>query len=367
MNSTNGSIYLTKNQWFEAFGSTLARDIMCLFIITPISLMGFILNVLSYIVLCKKKFKNILVYSFMRMYTINSLILNLLMFFLFIANSYRFFDFSYASSLPAYYLSYVFIPFTNICMYFAISIEIVISIERISQFIPSTRQNIIAKHKPRNIGIILLIGCLIINAQYFFNEQPVQLDLKLNSTSTFRFHFAELTSFSFGLFGTILNFFTYFLRDVLLLILQCILAIISIILIKRYFKNKKKMITNLPELYQNQTNTCSEATSTTTIQNMNKIQTNDSSASANKNKKITRADKNLTIMVLIITFLSIIEHLFFIVLVVALSFFMGTTAFLIVMSSDLFISFKHFLNFFLLYFFNKLFKIEMRKIFCKRA
>jgi hypothetical protein len=98
------------------------------------------------------------------------------------------------------------------------------------------------------------------------------LDLKLNSTWTFRMYLIKFTPFRISLFGTILNFITYIFRDIFLLIIQCLLAIISIYLIKRYFVSKKSMVINLSEINQNRISNLSENTLSTT-QNAHKIQT----------------------------------------------------------------------------------------------
>ena len=193
-NSNHSSLYLTKHQWFQLYGLTLERDILCLFINLPISFIGFILNIISYSILCKKAFEKIIIYSYMRMYTLNSIIINLVSIFLFTANINYYFDFSYASPIPSYFLSYVYIPVINICMLFAILIEIVINIERISNF--KLRFRSITRQKPKNIGIIFLLVCPIINVQYFFNQEPKFIDLKLNSTVN-RINYIESTLYDF--------------------------------------------------------------------------------------------------------------------------------------------------------------------------
>ena len=159
--------------------------------------------------------------------------------FLFTANINYYFDFSYASPIPSYFLSYVYIPVINICMLFAILIEIVINIERISNF--KLRFRSITRQKPKNIGIIFLLVCPIINVQYFFNQEPKFIDLKLNSTVN-RINYIESTEYILSLSGIILNFCTYFIRDVILLLMQCLLAIISVYLMKNYFKSKKNIL-----------------------------------------------------------------------------------------------------------------------------
>ena len=303
-NSNQSSIYFTKYQWFELFGLVFERDIMCLFINLPISFIGFILNILSYAILSKKAFEKVVIYSYMRMYTLNSIIINLVSIFLFTANSNYYFEFSYASAIPSYFLSYAYIPIINICMFFAILIEIVITIERISNL--KLRFRSITRQKPKHFGIIFLLASLVINVQYFFNQEPTFVDLKLNSTAIFRINYIQSTAFSLSLTGIILNFCTYFIRDVILLVLQCFLSIYSMYLIKNYFKNKRNIFVTQQDSNHNKDPTANQISNIQSSSNPDNLPKTSNSESIHKN--ITKADHNLTIMIVIMTFLSILEH-----------------------------------------------------------
>jgi hypothetical protein len=234
-------------------------------------------------------------------------------------------------------------------MYFAILMEIIISIERISQFTLRFR-NIIAKFKPIIIAIVIIIICVIINLQYFFTEQPSYANLKLNSTASFGIYFPEITSFSLSLTGIILNFGSYIFRDVILLIIQCILAIISIYFIKKYFKNKKNILTH-PTVTQNSEIAHSHTSNNITIKVINAQQN-----IPTLNKNINKNDHKLTLMVIIMSLMSVVEHILFLAFVIFLTYFVNDTAFLIASLAELYMSFKHF--------FNNLFKKEFKKIFC---
>ena len=238
-------------------------------------------------------------------------------------------------------------------MLFVILIEIVITIERISNF--KLRFRSITRQKPKNVGAIFLLASLIINVQYFFNQEPAFIDLKLDATKMFRINYIQSTGYILSLTGIIINFCKYFLRDAILLVIQCFLTILLIHFLKNYFKNKRNIVqpdsklnTNLTN-YQN--NTVQTASNIITLPIYNK--------SPSVNKKINSADQNLTIMIVIMTFLSILEHFLLIFLAVSFTYFRNEITFLIVVAGDF--SFKHFLNFFLLYLFNKIFKTEFKK------
>ena len=359
-NSSNQSeIYLTKTEWFEVFGSSFTRDIIFLFITTPISFIGFILNIISCAILSKRAFEKCDVYSYMRMYSFNSTFINLFSVFLFTVHCYNFFEFTYSSSIPSYYISFVYVPLVNLCMCFAILMEIIISIERISQ-ISLRFRHIVTYYKPRTIAIAIVIGCIIINLQYFFTEQPAYADLSLNSTTSFRIHFLRISSFSMSLSGIILNFSTYFFRDVVLLVVQCILAMISIFLLKKYFKNRKNLLIHSPSpAPQNSEIKHSHNSNNLTTNVTNNLQSN----SLTINKKIIKNDHKLTMMILIMSLLSVVEHFLFLAFVIFLTYFVSETAFLIATLAELYITFKHFLNFFLLFSFNNFFRKEIKKSF----
>ena len=349
-NSSNQSeIYLTKTEWFELFGSFLAVDIIFLFITTPMSFIGFILNIVSFVILSKKTFKKSVIYSYMRIYNFNSIFISLISFFLFTTHCYTYFQFTYSNPISSYYLSFVYVPLVNFCMSFAILMEIIISIERISQ-ISLRFRHIVTYYKTRTISIATIIVCILINVQYFFIEQPDYADLNLNSTTTFQIYFVRTTPFGMSLAGTILSFSTYFFRDVVLLLVQCILATISIYFLKKYFKNKKNILNRLPAPQNSETNHS---------HNNNTFQSNSSTI----NKKISKNDHKLTLMIVIMSLLSVIEHFLFLAYVIMLTYFLGDTAFLITTLAEFYMSFKHFLNFFLLFFFNNLFKKEIKKLF----
>ena len=205
---------------------------------------------------------------------------------------------------------------------------------------------------------MIIIGSIVINSQYFFTDSPGYIDLSLNSTTSFRLHFPDFTPFTMSLTGTVLNVSTYFFRDVVLLVVQCILAIISISLLKKYFNNKKNVLNRLPPP-QNSEIVYSHNSNNLIINITNIFQSNNSSIRNNINKN----DHKLTVMIVIMSLLSVIEHFLFLAFVVMFTYFVNENAFLVKALGQLYIPFKHFLNFFLLFLFNNLFRKETKKSF----
>jgi hypothetical protein len=71
------------------YGSDLYLDNFNLYPFTVISVIGFILNILSYIIFSLSEFKNNKLYSYLRVYSINSVIMFFISIFNFVYNTIR--------------------------------------------------------------------------------------------------------------------------------------------------------------------------------------------------------------------------------------------------------------------------------------
>jgi hypothetical protein len=76
---------------FFALGSDQLLDRLYMYMLTPVTVIGFILNVLSLAVLMNKEFDNIPFFSYLRVYTANSSVLLLFACSYFTANAFTFF------------------------------------------------------------------------------------------------------------------------------------------------------------------------------------------------------------------------------------------------------------------------------------
>ena len=145
---------------------------------------------------------------------------------------------------------------------------------------------------------------------------PTFIDINLNKTETFRIYYFLYTDFGQSLTGNILNFSTYAIRDLLILLLQSCLNIMSVVFLKRHLKNKSQI------LYHNSSNKpTSNGDSNITL-------------STQIVKNISKADQNLSIMVIILTILSSFEHLFLISAVIIYGYVKNETTFLFTLASD---------------------------------
>ena len=134
MNSSSNNqtfvFYFTKEQWINFFGSSTLIDQTNLYLLTPLSLIGVILNLLSFIVFSRKDFSSINLCSYLKILILNSLAVNLLQSTVPLFTSYRFFEFTNTAQMVNFY-SYFYFPFISVTYTFGNIIAIIINLERI--------------------------------------------------------------------------------------------------------------------------------------------------------------------------------------------------------------------------------------------
>ena len=117
MNSSTSNqtfiFYLTKEQWINFFGSSIQIDQTNLYFLTPLSLIGAALNLLSLVVFNQKDFSSINLYSYLKILTLNSLAVNLLQSTVPLFTRYRFFEFTNTAQMVNYY-SYFYFTFLSV-------------------------------------------------------------------------------------------------------------------------------------------------------------------------------------------------------------------------------------------------------------
>jgi len=352
INSINESIiYISKDYWLSQFASSWFLDSFYVFIISPLGFIGFILNLLSFFVLQNKEFDNINIYSYFKVISINSALLNLMQASLISTSTFRYFEFSNSQEAISY-ATYIFLPVSNIFLLFGSTLDICISMDRCSIFIAKLKA--IFKYPFKKVCLSLLIICILIDLPYFFVNMPSYYDAQLDANTTYRLWFWDITPFGKSLTGEILAYAGFFIRDVIFLVIELTFNILSVVLFRKYFKHKANFFKN------NKNN--KELTITTELECANthgNISKNNTEVS--QMNKLYIKEKNITLMVIILCCFSIITHLLY--LIVTLYFFFyydliasGLAAFVFSISA-----FKNLSNFGLLYIFN----FNFRKVFKK--
>ena len=133
MNSIN-NIY---NQLLQEAGYSFEINIIFVMVFPGINLIGFLLNLLNLIILKDERFNN-LFYKYLKVYCINSLMINLNNSSLVISQGGRFLAISNSYAAVVFF-SYINIPIQNtFCLYGTI-LDILITTERLSIYISSNK------------------------------------------------------------------------------------------------------------------------------------------------------------------------------------------------------------------------------------
>ena len=339
MNSTNETYYPLEF-WFEAFGIPKYLDLISAYIILPIGLISFLLNVLAFIVLRKQSFQKSLFFSYMKLYILNGAILSLICSTTFIFIAQKIFSFSNTYYADAYG-AYVFTPVQTMFFLYTSLLEICILIERLLYFLPSRFRKI------QNINFIklnlfLVLFCIILHIPSIFFFVPAFVDVQLDRNTSYRIWYAGITDFSNTFIGQLFNYLQYLIRDILPLILKIILNSMLVYLVKSYLnKLKKEKFANAQKFFKTR---------------------NDSvNVNIHNENYISKTDRNQTYISLIMCIFSIFEHIFYIGSIILYFLNEFTISNILFCLASLFIAFKHMFNILVLYKFNTLFKIELKK------
>ena len=365
-NSTNSSTekILTIDYWLSQFAYVWPLNTIYLFVILPIGLIGFLLNLICFYILKHNDFNSARIYGYFRVITINSAMLCLAQASLFISLTHRYFQFSNTYEAN-YYSTVIYIPGSNVFLLYGSILDMCMSIERSSLFY--IKFKVLVKPKPYKICFILFIISILIGLPYFFINCPVYYDAPLDGNTFYRLWFWEITPFGRSMAGQILTYANFFIRDVLFLLAELALNIFTIVLFRNYFRNKANLLGNRNKDQQNQLKSNNETNSSDTPNEIfqSSYRTNYNVQSVQLNN-ISIQEKNLTIMIIIMSFFSIIIHVFYLIVGILLNFsdslITSSTGAFVVFTSIL----KHMSNLFFLFMFNVNFRKKFKNMFSIR-
>ena len=377
MNSTNNSSesYFSKEHWYALFGSTPLLNAIFLYLVTPFAILGVFANILSFYILGSEKLKTIPLYSYLRVYSINSLFICLMESIFFIPNTYGRLSISNSYG-SVFYISYFHVGLQNTLVLFGSFMDICISLDRIVVFYPKVRSKLLNLSHYK-ISLVLFLISAAICSQYFFIFNPSCMDVKLNETETLRLFMWKNTEFSLSLAGEILNYTNYFIRDILIFLVEIVLNVVSVCILKKHLNKKVKSLTFELKSQKDLSHagTKSDKASSVLIkpnsltQNVDTKKVNEANLDPNAKNKSTsalklaeRSETNATLMVVLICILSGFEHLLFITMAIYFNYIRNETAFLIGVLGNLGITLKHFFNFIIFYMFNRVFKLEFDQL-----
>jgi hypothetical protein len=242
----NETIYYWLN--YYGFTNRLLITVICLI---PISIIGFILNIIALIVLNGRDFKRLSVYYSLRVYTMNSALLCLVTSTKFISESHKLFDFSNTYSAQLYYAKFC-APISNILYFYATCLDILLTFDRIMIF--SNRFQWLKRIKPKWLCLNIFIFCFIGTLNFWFTRSIAQ-------TKVITFEVGEYIIYSkkgSNMRNRYVVFATTFLIDILPIIAEISLNLVIIFLLKRFIKQKNNIglsgIRSLPNIIGNSIN-----------------------------------------------------------------------------------------------------------------
>ena len=340
MNSTTSNqtlvFYMTKEQWINYLGASILIDQTNLYFLTPFSLIGAALNLLSFIVFSQKDFNSINLCSYLKILTLNSLAVNLLQSTVPFFASYRFFEFANTAKMVNYY-SYFYFPFISVTYTFGNIINIIINLERILQLKKKT--DYFERFNTKIVCLFLFVVCILLNIPLFLTYTPANKQLPTGPTSFFKVYYNSFTQFSSSLAGKIIAYILYALRNIIIYIIEVGVNVVLISSLKSFLKIKQTLTGTL-----------------------NKSSLNGASNEQKNDNKSKHADHKATVMVLIICLLSTLEHSFYISYTLYNLFRFDFISNVLFVVSNFLITFKHFFNIVLFCVFNKVFRKNIKSL-----
>jgi hypothetical protein len=350
--------YITLDDLYAQLGLPLYLKWLWLYVHTPLNGLGVLLNSLTFIILQHREFKGWPLYDYMRVYSVNSAVLSLFQALLFMAGAQR--TITWPDPCTAYLFTvYTIVPITTTSNFYATVIDVLISLDRIGILKPDVAK-FMQQCSAYKTSLAVLIGCLLFNFPFFFVFTPVSVTANVNATWTETVWTVGLSSYGSSLFGFILTMIIFVVRDVLLTVLEIILNIASVYFFKQYL-NKKAFILNKKVRPPAASDVVAEAG--VRLEEIIPLATTDETVVC-KETQMSTADQRLCVMVVIMCGLSIFEHMCLVIAPVYL--FFGNNALIFQQLSYigfLSLSFKHTVNFFLLFAFNKKFRVISLRIF----
>jgi hypothetical protein len=335
------------HEWWLQFGGSLPwSDAIGVFIMPPIVAVGIIVNLAGFLILqYSSKFQQANIYAYLKFNFLNGFICNatgMLYPFTVVRRYLPFADTYFA----LWYMNAIGLPFANVCYYYSLILDILITFEKLSIFVK--KMEIVNKKyfaRPQLICIVVFIVVLLIDLPYFFFYTPTVKLVYLSPNETFEFANYEISEFTQSQIGSIILFIQYAVRDIIPLLLLIVLNVTLVRQLELYMMKKVKM-TNVGVIEGNAGTIAGPARFSIDTVTVNR-------KTAAKNKKIQRSQVSTSVMVILICVLSFIKSSIILVSIVYSSMEQGIVANLLGTFSDYLIYTITTLNFFIVFMFDR--------------
>jgi hypothetical protein len=344
-NPTNWTFqFVITESFLLQLSSTWALDSIYLFSVVPIGITSVLLNSIGFGVLCRIHINATNLYKYLRVYSLNSSLMSLIISCMFLSFSARYFDF-FREPIGIWYRCRVF-GYGMLSLYlFNNLLDILVVLLRLAIFVPKLR--FLESMRPLFVSFSLLVVSLIVHSPLLILYDTVS-DYEVVTTKAISY--CALSQLGKSKPGIFLNILVIFVRDFLTIILEVVISYMSVF----YYVKFRTNAANL-RLHE---------TSLNAIRNGNPLRTNHE---LNRQKKEEKNKHQLLLMTIFISFSSIATHL-----VVAVAFLLLASSvseniriiyFSIVCFAIHCFSLKLLFNVFVFYFLNSNFKNQLRRTF----
>jgi hypothetical protein len=350
--------------FLNQIGSTWMLDSLYLFLITPLSIFGVLLNIFTLVGLCKTSNngsnRSIAYFQYLKVYTLNSIIVCGLLALSFCSRSQRYISFSYSYLSRFYrckitYSLYAFYFYGNI-------LAILIKFERLSMLHLKT----FFKQKPYTLSFILFIVAFSISFPTFFvyhvkSDVDFEDALLNRDNKSFSFVYCGRNPFYETLNGKIIFLTINIIRSFITLVIEIIVSTFFIISHRKFFHTKHRLL----NVNNNSFNNIDE---TLRLNNLSRTNLNTDKKSLNfkhgGSKYIDNLNRKITLMTIFLSLISILGLIgSFLVVIIFLIINNGFIFHFVVFVNVLTVIFIYILNFFLLYAFNCNFRNYFKSFF----
>lgn len=334
--STNSTeFFLTIEQYYQLIDYNTIIQTLTIYSLTIINGLGILLNILSFFILKNDRFKSTPIFGYLKIYSLNSSIISLLILINVLTSTYNYFDISYKYEAN-FFNCYVLNALLTTAHIYSAVLDIYISLDRLFNFFTSL--NKFKKLSYKTVCFILFIVCLVINCPIFLMFEPTMLPVNLDGKTITIIYIFGTSKFGKSEIGEILSFLIYFIRDVVTLVLEVVLNLVSVALLKKRVSMKQSF-----------------KKSNSSFNSLSVVESS--------KKFLNRVNKNLTLMVFAMCILSALMHISFIGCVFMYTLKVSNSTSGVCFLSRFTMSMKHFSNFFFFLIFNTLFMEQFKNKF----
>lgn len=386
MNSSSFKNDIEKLEFFLIkTGNTWILETIYLYTVSPVGVVAIVLNIISLATLLKFKNVNTSQYKYLKIFTLNSLFLSMMIFFFIFTHIPRYDSFS-LTYFARFYRCVIMINVANMLNFYEGVLNILIILERMSNFVLKFKK--LTRIPPYIASGVFLIVCILICLPTFKLSTVKSQDDFLNTINNYNenntvLSYCEKTEFSRSLFGKIIIALVIVIMNGITLIIEVTCTILAIYNFRKYLESRSNLMKNkndlnLNNLRVNNTNKVGHLDINNETSMVNEVTVNNTTGSVgennqksskmnNSNRNLSKVERNLTKMSIkfaILSSLSNICILFYNLFVL----FVGDNNifyYYLVFSACLFTLLKLSANFFFYYHYNKNFRVIFQNFLTK--